>query len=205
MRKLFNDLGLYHFNSRLFNDSVDYFRQAFELLENDPMLLDNVASAYIELNKFREARDYLKKHLHRFADRHDLKSRYAFLQGKSGDVDAAIKSYGELFAAGFRGDEALQDYIEYLTQRDRPDEALAQVQQYLAQSGSPPSQVARRLEAMLYSAQRRPRAGGLLVERAAKGRRLRRRAGLRPCGRVSGGAAVSRWTGRLPRVARPPL
>jgi predicted Zn-dependent protease len=149
--QLFNDLGLYHFNSRLFSESADYFRQAFELLENDPMLLDNVASAYIELNRFGEGRDYLAKHLHRFSDRHDLKSRYAFLQGKSGDVDAAIKTYGELFAAGYRGDQALQDYIEYLIQRDRPDEALAQVQQYLAHSGSPPSQVARRLEAMLYS------------------------------------------------------
>jgi hypothetical protein len=149
--QLFNDLGLYHFNSRLFNESVDYFRQAFELLENDPMLLDNVASAYIELNQFREGRDYVARHLHRFADRNDLKSRYAYLQGKSGDVDAAIKSYGELFAAGFRGDEALQDYIEYLIGRDRPDEALAQVRQYLAGAGSSPSQVARRLEAMLYS------------------------------------------------------
>ena len=146
--QLFNDLGRFHFNARLFGESVDYFRQAFELLENDPVLLENTISAHVELNQLSEARGYLEKHLRRFPEHHELLARYAFVQAGLGDFDGATKTYAELFSAGYRSDDALAKYVELLTERNREDEALAQVAQY-REGGS--SSIARRLEAMLYS------------------------------------------------------
>jgi tetratricopeptide (TPR) repeat protein len=146
--QLFNDLGLYHFNARLFADSVGYFRQAFELLENDPVFLSNVVNAHIELSQFREARDYLQKYLPRFTRHDDLKARLAFVEARAGNAEAALSTYAGLFAAGFRDDAALEDYVELLIDAKRIDEGLAEVRQYLA-GGS--SSMATRLQAKLHS------------------------------------------------------
>lgn len=146
--QLFNDLGRYYFNARLFAESNDYFRQAVEVVPNDPVVLVNVITSYRQLNQFQQAHDYLERHLPNFATNLELKAQHAFLQGKLNDTEAALRTYAELFRAGYRDDAAFEDYVMLLADHQRIDEALAQASEYLLRGES---LTISRLKASLHS------------------------------------------------------
>ncbi len=144
--RFFNDLGLYHFNARWYSDAADCFRQAFETETNDAGFLENLIVAQLELSRHRDAKEYLARHLEKFADHDRLQRLYADLQAEIGETEAATKTYAALFTNGYRDDEAFADYIELLTGSNRLDEAAGEIDRYLLDGDS---QVVRRMQAGL--------------------------------------------------------
>jgi Flp pilus assembly protein TadD len=146
--RFYNDLGLFHFSARQYADAIDWFRQSFELETNDPGPLENLIVAQLEQSDFREAKEYLSKHLDSFPDHERLRKLYADLQAQTGESDAAVATYAGLFSKGYRDDEAMASYVELLSTANRHEDALAAIDQYLLGGGSP---FVRRLQAGLIS------------------------------------------------------
>ncbi|MDZ4821045.1 MAG: DUF3857 domain-containing protein [Planctomycetota bacterium] len=145
--QVFNDLGLYYFNSRHFDESQKCFRQAFEISLNDPVLLENVINSMQAMNQFGDALTYLEKYRGHFPEHSGLLARKAFLQAETRDTPGALGSYQELFAKNYRSTEALETYVGLLIESRQLDEALQQIERFLAEGDSP---TVRRMEAMLY-------------------------------------------------------
>ncbi len=144
---LYNDLGMFAYNSRDFAGAIDCFRHAFELQPNDPAILTNLINAHVELQQYREALGELEQHLSRFANYSDLWAARAFLLAKLGETDAALSAYAALFANGYRAEAPFTQYVTLLAENDRTSEALAAVEEYLQTKDS---FAVRRLQAALH-------------------------------------------------------
>jgi tetratricopeptide (TPR) repeat protein len=146
--RFFNDLGLFHFNARLYGDAVDAFRQGFEIEPNDPAALENLVVAQRELSDYGKVKEYLAKHLDKFPQHDRLRRLYAESQAQTGETEAAIATYASLFSRGYRDEEAMADYIELLAGSNKLQQALAAIDEYLAGGESA---LVRRLQASLIS------------------------------------------------------
>ena len=144
---LYNDLGMFAYNSRDFGGAIDCFRHAFELQPNDPAILTNLINAHVELQQYREALGELEQHLNRFANYSDLWAARAFLLAKLGETDAALSAYAAPFANGYRAEAPFTQYVTLLAENDRTSEALAAVEEYLQTKDS---FAVRRLQAALH-------------------------------------------------------
>ena len=144
---LFNDLGMFAYNSRDFGGAIDCFARAFELQPNDPAILTNLVNAHVELQQYREALGELEQNLNRFANYYDLWAARAFLFAKLGETDTALNAYAALFASGYRAEAPFTQYVTLLAENDRTSDALAAVENYLQ---SKDSFAVRRLQAGLH-------------------------------------------------------
>ena len=69
---IFNDLGLFAFNSRDDSAAIQCFQNAFERSPNDAAILQNLLNAHIELKQYSAALAPLEPCLERFSNQPDL-------------------------------------------------------------------------------------------------------------------------------------
>lgn len=128
---VFNDLGMFYFNTREFARSIGCFQLAFELNDSDPVVLSNWAQALMESNRYGDASAALDKHLAKFVDHQELLAQRAYCAVKVGKQSEAIELYQRLFAGGFRNEPALETYVGLLLDSGQFPEAVAATDAYL--------------------------------------------------------------------------
>jgi tetratricopeptide (TPR) repeat protein len=144
---VFNGLGLFYYNARQFEKSIVYFQKAFEFEQKSAVYLVNVADAYANTGKQREALDYIESNPALLAQEQSVRAAQAKLQLQLEQVDSALTNFGTLFADGYRNDNYFVEYVTLLNQTRQQDVALAAVEHYLKENDSA---AVRLLEARLY-------------------------------------------------------
>jgi tetratricopeptide (TPR) repeat protein len=164
---IYNNLGLFAFNSHDYAEAKSCFRRAFEIEPTDASILLNLANADIELKQYGEAIAELEPCLPRFSNQPDLWACRAYLLSELGKTDAALAAYAALFASGYQAEGPFTQYVNLLLANDRVDEALAAVESF---STHHESFALRRMQASLYRRIGKPeQAIAVLTQLAATG------------------------------------
>ena len=121
-KHLFNDFGINLRKNRMFDQALEYYLRAEELVKNDENLYHNIARVYYEKCRVEKCIDYLKKSLDVNPDMEESRRFWEFLKerGLLSAADAPPKSSGKAKPApqaatapqAEGGDDAGQEPIE---------------------------------------------------------------------------------------------
>jgi tetratricopeptide (TPR) repeat protein len=145
---VFNQLGLFYYKTRHYENSATYFKLAFEFDRKNSVYLQNFLNASSNLGRHREALDYLEDNPATLAASRQLRAAQAFLELQLQQTDQAVTNFAAVFAEGYQNDDYFTQYINLLSQTKQQDVAIAAVQKYLEQKDS---LTVRLLQAHLYS------------------------------------------------------
>ncbi|PWU20496.1 MAG: hypothetical protein C5B50_03825 [Verrucomicrobia bacterium] len=134
--QMMNEIGLFYYKRRQFEQGLAYFRAALGLQHNSSAYLQNLLTAYAALERPREALDFLRTNSGEFAGDQKIQASEAGLEAQLGMVEQAISNYAALFAGGFRSDEHFSKYIQLVASTKDLTNALSQTEAYLAQKDS---------------------------------------------------------------------
>jgi transglutaminase-like putative cysteine protease/tetratricopeptide (TPR) repeat protein len=134
---IFNAIGLAYFREKEYDKAFEYCKEARTQAPGRPIFALNTTDALIQTGRYREALDDLRGFIGKRDPDDKLKLRLAFLDSQTGDVDGALKIYGQAFDDGTRDDDYFALYIYLLSQSKQHDAAIARTTQYLTQNDTP--------------------------------------------------------------------
>ena len=127
-----NQVGTHYFHARSYRDAFRFLSQAADLDAGEPAYAVNALRVLVEIDAYREAYDWLRPRLPRYADNLVVRSWDAWLAYQTGDTDKAVYAYEELFRAGYREDEEFALYAGLLADRGEWDRIEAAFERYAA-------------------------------------------------------------------------
>jgi len=141
-----NQVGTHYFDARSYRDAFRFLSQAADLDAGEPAYAVNALRVLVEIDAYREAYDWLRPRLPRYADNLVVRSWDAWLAYQTGDPDKAISVYEELFRAGYREDDEFALYAGLLADREEWDKIEAAFERY---AGDGMTDALRKLQADL--------------------------------------------------------
>jgi hypothetical protein len=78
--RIFNEMGLAYYEKERYDEALKAFHLAFELDQVDAVVLENVVQAYAALGRYREALEYLDRHIRGFPHATDLQEWRDYLK-----------------------------------------------------------------------------------------------------------------------------
>ena len=134
--RVFNQMGLFYYNSKQYEKSAGFFKIAFEFERTNDLYLANLVNAFSNASQQRDALDYLEKQPTSLRGKQALRAMEASLHAQLEENEIALTNYAGLFRDGFQNDEHFTEYVKLLSQNRQPEQALEEVELYLKRRDS---------------------------------------------------------------------
>ncbi len=143
-----NQVGTHYFDARSYRDAFRFLSQAADLDPGEPAYVMNALRVLVQIDAYREAYDWLRPRLPRYADNLDIRSWDAWLAYQTGDTEKAVRVYEELFSGTYREDNEFALYAGLLADREEWEKLEDEFDSYASEGMT---ETLRKLQADLHS------------------------------------------------------